>query len=89
MALSVAFWRIGTKAIRVVTADGPADEPSVDVPLGAMLFRMDTQAHRYFNGSAWVSSEGGGGGVVGSILLAQVYNPSATGGILSGSQYVP
>ena len=89
MSLNVSFWRLGTRAVRVVTADNAADEPTVDVSPGAMLFRMDTQAHRYFNGSAWVSSEGGGGGVVGSILLAQVYNPSATGGILSGSQYVP
>ena len=59
MALNVAFWRIGTKAIRVVTADGPTDEPTVGVPLGSMLTRTDTGEHRAFNGATWASSGGG------------------------------
>ena len=59
MALSVQFWRLGSKAVRVVTADGAADEPVAGVPSGAMLFRTDTGAHRAFNGAAWASSGGG------------------------------
>ena len=73
MALSVAFWRIGTKAIRVVTADGPADEPSVDVPLGAMLTRTDTGEHRAFDGEAWASS--------GGTLIVRVGTEVATSGV--------
>ena len=59
MALNVNFWRLGTKAVRVVTADGAADEPVEGVPSGAMLFRTDTGAHRAFNGATWASSGGG------------------------------
>lgn len=62
MALSVDFWRLGTKAIRVVAADGSSDEPVVGVPAGAMLFRIDTGEHRAFNGEAWASSGGGATG---------------------------
>ena len=62
MSLSVNFWRLGTKAVRVVTADGAADEPTEGVPAGAMLFRTDTGAHRAFNGAAWATSGGGATG---------------------------
>lgn len=62
MALSVQFWRLGTKTVRVVTADGLADEPTEGVPSGAILWRSDTGAHRAFDGEAWASSGGGATG---------------------------
>ena len=62
MALTVSFWRLGTRTVRVVTADSAADEPTVDVPLGAMLTRTDTGEHRAFNGATWASSGGGATG---------------------------
>lgn len=62
MALSVQFWRLGSKTVRVVTADGLADEPTEGVPSGAILWRSDTGAHRAFDGEAWASSGGGATG---------------------------
>ena len=62
MALSVNFWRLGSKAIRCVAASSEVDEPVVGVPPGAMLFRSDTGEHRTFTGSEWMSAGGGAQG---------------------------
>ena len=62
MALSVNFWRLGTKTVRVVSADGLADEPTEGVPSGATLWRTDVGASRAWNGEAWASSGGGAAG---------------------------
>lgn len=65
MALSVNFWRLGSKTIRCVTASSEVDEPLEAVPPGAMLFRTDTGEHRAFTGSEWASAGGGGQGPAG------------------------
>lgn len=65
MSLNVNFWRLGTKAVRVVTADAVEDEPVSGVPAGAILFRTDTEEHRSFDGAAWSSSGGGATGPTG------------------------
>ena len=65
MPLNVNFWRLGTKAVRVVTADAVEDEPASGVPAGARLFRTDTSESREFDGAAWSSSGGGATGPTG------------------------
>lgn len=77
MALSVNFWRLGTKAVRVVTAGAAEDEPIEGVPAGAMLFRTDTGERRAFNGETWGSS---GGGEVGPVGPAGPAGPSGPAG---------
>lgn len=62
MALSVNFWRLGTKTVRVVSADGLADEPTEGVPSGATLWRADVGASRAWNGEAWGNAGGGATG---------------------------
>lgn len=69
IALGVSFWRLGAKAVRVVTADAAEDEPTEGVPPGATLYRTDTGEHRSFSGSAWASSGGGEPGTTDHGLL--------------------
>lgn len=77
MSLNVNFWRLGSKAVRVVSADTALDEPIEGVPVGAMLFRTDLGAHRAFDGEAWASS---GGGEQGPQGLQGIQGPAGPAG---------
>ena len=91
MALRIQFYYVGGRYLRVVTADSQVEQDAAptNVP-GATIFRTDTKEAWRWSGTEWASANGGGGGgAAGDILLAQTYNPSATGGMLLGSQYVP
>lgn len=78
MALSVQFWRLSGKAIRVVTADAAIDEPASDVPAGARLYRTDTDESREFDGAAWSSVGGSPGGGASATTIEQDLGSVAT-----------
>ena len=80
MALSVQFWRLGSKTVRVVTADGLADEPTEGVPSGATLWRSDVGASRAWNGEAWGNAGGGATGPQGPPGAAGATGPQGPAG---------